>query len=77
MAKHHVTRLHDGDVADDVWSPDIGILPGLGRPTQYNYRLSYHCFLRTCSGDNCVSALPFIGPCTRMRMATVLLVRIK
>jgi hypothetical protein len=23
------------------------------RPTQYNYRLSYHGILRTCSGDNC------------------------
>ena len=47
-----------GDVADDLWSADIGILPGLRRPTQYNYRLFYHGFLRTCSGDNCVFALP-------------------
>src|SRR5215472_11435346 len=47
-----------GDVAHDLWSADIGILPGLRRPTQYNYRLLYHGFLRTCSGDSCVSELP-------------------
>jgi hypothetical protein len=61
-----------GDVADDLWSADIDILPGLRRPTQYNYRLLYHGFLRTCSGDNCVSALPFIGPALECDMATVL-----
>jgi len=30
-----------GDVADHVCSADIGILPGLRRPTQYNYRLRF------------------------------------
>jgi len=57
-----------GDVAHDLWSADIGILPGLRRPTQYNYRLLYHGFLRTCSGDSCVSELPFIGGIFRWLM---------